>query len=296
MNSKVSIIVPCYNSEKTISRCLESIFSSISSCGSLYDFQIIVVNDGSTDKTLSAITDFNNIKIINHDKNLGLSSARNSGIKNTDSDYIIFIDSDIAVSQDWFSNILNAITQNDDIIGITGNLEPYSKENVSTLDKYLFGTYRGTKVINFDYPLDYRSFVFSNTLIKRSVLNNVGGFDSELKNYGGEDTELAIRIHKEYPKGMRKLTTINGYHITHKTIENHLDQMFEYGKHNFHSIVKKHPEYKNDLGYRWVSSFWSNLLFNTLTVWFCRLLLKFFKSPLLIKFLVINSFIRGARN
>ena len=184
---------------------------------------------------------------------------------------------------------------NDGIVGITGNLEPYFNTNISTLDKYLFGKLRGTKVINLETPLNYKSFVFSNTIIKRSVLNTVGNFDEMLKNYGGEGTELAIRVYKKYPRGMRKLTRINAYHITHKTIDQHLKHMFEYGKYNFPIIIEKHPDYKNDLGYKWIYSFWSNIMFSSFNVLICKILLKKFNNPLLIKFLVVNSFINGAR-
>ena len=295
MVDTISIIIPCYNSEKTISKCLKSIFNSISNCNTIYDFKIIIVNDGSSDKTVSIINQFDNIKIINHNKNLGLSSARNSGIKATDSKYIIFIDSDIILSSNWISDMTEAMNQYDDIAGITGNLESADKNNISVLDQYLFGKYRGIKVININQPLDYRAFVFSNTIIKRAVLNKVGIFDGALKNYGGEDTELAIRIHKEFPTAMRKLATVTAYHITHKTVQEHLAHMFEYGKYNFHKIIQKHPTYRNDLGYRWIASFWRVFLFNSLTVVICNLLLRKLNNSLLIKFLVIDSFIKGAR-
>ena len=295
MNSKVSIIIPCYNAEKTISKCLKSIFNSISNFNDLYSFEIIVINDGSNDQTLSIVKEFDEIKIINHNKNLGLSSARNAGIKATDSEYIIFIDSDIILSANWVTDMITTMNKDNNIIGIIGNLESSAKENISVLDKYLFGKYRGMKVINIDQPLDYRSFVFSNTIIKRSILNTVGVFDDSLKNYGGEDTELAIRIHKKAPYSMRKLITVTGYHITHKTVQNHLDHMFEYGKYNFHKIIQKHPAYRNELGYRWTTSFWRGFLFNSLNVLICSLLLKKINNSLLVKFLVINSFIKGAR-
>lgn len=295
MVEAISIIIPCYNSEKTISKCLKSIFNSIANCDTIYDFKIIIVNDGSSDKTLSIINQFDNIKIINHNKNLGLSSARNSGIKATDSKYIIFIDSDIMLSSNWISDMAKTMNQDDDIVGITGNLESSDKNNMSVLDKYLFGNYRGIKIININQPLDYRAFVFSNTIIKRTVLNKVGRFDESLKNYGGEDTELAIRIHKKLPLSMRKLIRVTAYHITHKTVQEYLAHMFEYGKYNFHKIIQKHPAYRNDLGYKWTVSFWRVFLFNSLNVVICNLLLRRLNNALLIKFLVVNSFIKGAR-
>ena len=296
MGKTLSIIIPCYNAEKTISKCLQSIFQSANKLSLDFTYEIIVINDGSSDQTLSIINNVDGIKVINHNKNLGLSSARNTGIQESDSKYIVFIDSDIVLSENWIHNMLTLIIKHDDIMGITGNLEARPENKNKTLDGYLFGKYRGTKEISLDKPLNYKFFVFSNTIIKRSVLNAVGNFDNILKNYGGEDTELAIRIHKKYSQGMRKLTTVNAYHITHKTLDKHLNDIFEYGKYNFHKIIQKHPTYKVDLGYNWIVSFWTNFLFNSLSVLICKMLLKKTNNPLLIKFLVINSFIKGARS
>lgn len=89
---KVSVIIPAYNSEKYLSRCLDSILEQ-----TLTDIEIIVVNDGSTDKTEEIITQYiikdSRIKKINQ-SNKGTSSARNNGIKYAKGDYLCFVDSD----------------------------------------------------------------------------------------------------------------------------------------------------------------------------------------------------------
>ena len=91
---KLSIIVPVYNVEKYISPCLQSIFKQ----GLDYkDFEVIIVNDGSTDHSMEMIADIisqhNNIVVINQ-KNLSLSVARNNGIAVAKGDYILMPDSD----------------------------------------------------------------------------------------------------------------------------------------------------------------------------------------------------------
>ena len=182
------------------------------------------------------------------------------------------------------------------MVGIIGNLEPEPNKKVSSLDKYLFGSYRGTKKIDFNSPLNYKSFVFSNTIIKKNILDQVGNFDESLVKYGGEDTELAIRIDKAFPVGLRKITNIKSYHITKKTINQHINHMFEYGQNNFLKIINKHPDYKYDLGYDWIGTIKGNFLFNIFTRSICELFLKISKHPLLIKFLVIDAFIRGAKS
>ena len=296
MNNKVSIIVPCYNSELTIKKCAQSILNNIITTDNPELFEFIIVNDGSNDGTADIIKNIDNAKIINHGKNQGLSAARNSGIKESNSDYIIFIDSDIILSNNWVKRIYSKIQEKKEVVGIIGNLEPEPNKKVSSLDKYLFGSYRGTKKIDFNSPLNYKSFVFSNTIIKKNILDQVGNFDESLVKYGGEDTELAIRIDKVFPVGLRKITNIKSYHITKKTINQHINHMFEYGQNNFLKIINKHPDYKYDLGYDWIGTIKGNFLFNIFTRSICELFLKISKHPLLIKFLVIDAFIRGAKS
>ena len=89
---KISVIVPVYNSEKYIEKCIESIINQ-----TYRNIEIIFINDGSTDESLNIIHKYkkldNRIKVINQ-SNSGVSAARNKGIKNSIGDYITFVDSD----------------------------------------------------------------------------------------------------------------------------------------------------------------------------------------------------------
>lgn len=89
-----SIIVPVYNEEENINKLLNEIINSIKT---ITDYEIIVVNDGSQDQTKNELIKFNlyNIKIINHEKNLGQSAAIYSGIQSSYYDNIITIDGDL---------------------------------------------------------------------------------------------------------------------------------------------------------------------------------------------------------
>ena len=71
------------------------------------------------------------LKIVNHDKNLGLSFARNSGINHSNSDYIIFIDSDIVISNHWIDSMYKSIHRNENIIGINGDMGSYPNKKLS---------------------------------------------------------------------------------------------------------------------------------------------------------------------
>lgn len=100
----LSIIIPVYNVEKYIEECIESVLNQ-----NLDSFEVIIVNDGSTDKSMERIKKFlDNRFIIINQKNLGLSSARNTGLKNAKGKYILFLDSDDKLKK----NTLNELVSN----------------------------------------------------------------------------------------------------------------------------------------------------------------------------------------
>lgn len=109
----ISIIVPAYNQEKYVGRCIRSLLSQ-----SLKKelFEIIVINDGSKDKTSNALQVFKkDIIIIKNKKNLGLPKSLNIGIKQAKSNYIIRVDSDDYVNEDFLSIIIKFSKLNPEI-------------------------------------------------------------------------------------------------------------------------------------------------------------------------------------
>lgn len=100
---KYSFIVPVYNTEKYLKKCLDSLVNQ-----TLKEFEIIIVNDGSTDKSSEIISKYiekySNMKLIEQ-KNVGLSMARNNGVKKAQGEYLIFVDSDDYVELDLLKRI-----------------------------------------------------------------------------------------------------------------------------------------------------------------------------------------------
>ena len=111
MNSKISVIVPAYNAEKTIERCLNSITNQT------YPYlDIIVINDGSVDNTKKIVENLsstdNRVKLINI-ANRGVSHARNVGIEHAKGDYLTFVDSDDYIDSVMYEELLKIITRYD---------------------------------------------------------------------------------------------------------------------------------------------------------------------------------------
>lgn len=106
---KFSIIVPVYNVEKYIKKCLDSIFNQ-----TFKDFEVIVVNDGTKDNSMDIVKNYK-VKTINQ-KNQGLSEARNNGVKKAVGEYLIFIDSDDYIEKDLLKKINNSLDNNPDVV------------------------------------------------------------------------------------------------------------------------------------------------------------------------------------
>ena len=180
----ISVIVPVYNSEKTITATLDSILNQ-----TYTNIEIIVVNDGSTDASKKIIESYDDyrIKIINKE-NGGVSSARNVGIKSAHGEYVAFCDSDDI----WKPNKLERqiyyinLYKDVDFIGCNRNGESV---------RVLLKSYNKVKKIKF-YDMLLKMFPQTSTvIIKKSVFSDIGLYDENQKY--AEDGNLWLRICKK---------------------------------------------------------------------------------------------------
>ncbi|WP_446470092.1 glycosyltransferase family 2 protein [Xenorhabdus stockiae] len=111
LKNKISVIIPVYNVEKYIEKCIHSIKNQ-----SYDNFEAIIINDGSTDKSIEKITALisqdSRFKIIEQ-KNAGLSAARNKGLEHATGEYISFVDSDDYIDKNFLKDMMNKIIQTD---------------------------------------------------------------------------------------------------------------------------------------------------------------------------------------
>lgn len=108
--SKVSVIIPVYNSEKYLNKCLDSLKKQNYS-----DFEVVAVNDGSVDKSRQILDEYIyssnlNIKVIDQ-KNSGVAIARQTGLDNSDSKYVVFLDSDDYIDNDYLQKLVRTIEE-----------------------------------------------------------------------------------------------------------------------------------------------------------------------------------------
>lgn len=154
---KASIIVPAFNSEKTIQKCLDSLVNQQYNDA----FEIIIVNDGSTDRTeeiAKKYCDQNQNVILVNQKNLGVCKARNQGIKLSRGEIIVNMDSDCVSNQNWLTQLA----------------APFATPQIGAVSSY--GAFGGT-----------------STAFRRSVLKKIGLYDTKFFYYR-EDTDMTFRV------------------------------------------------------------------------------------------------------
>lgn len=181
MNISISVIIPCYNSSKTIRNCIKSIIEQSEPVD-----EIIIVDDGSTDQTLNIIYDIminfeNQVKfIIFEQNNSGPSIARNKGIQLSNCNYIAFLDSDDEWLIDHIKNIKKFLSKNIDY------------KIVAT--KYLSAPFTYTGEILFDKLLYRNYFLTPCTVISKNIFStcHYHYFKEEMKY--AEDYYLWLNI------------------------------------------------------------------------------------------------------
>ncbi len=165
---KISIIIPAYNAEKYINECIDSILKN--SKESLNQTEIIVINDGSTDRTLKKLEKYkeNNIIHVYTTKNQGVSAARNYGIKLAKGDWITFIDADDKVTEGFVDQNINELN-NSALIKTTISTNNYNnqiKDKTTISIQHLL-----SKLTYGEMPAFIFSYFFKKDIVKQIHFN-----------------------------------------------------------------------------------------------------------------------------
>jgi glycosyltransferase involved in cell wall biosynthesis len=178
----ISVIITTYNRSFLISRAIDSVLNQ-----SLQPYEIIVVNDGSSDDTKRVLDQYRDIKVIDK-KNGGISSARNIGITKASGDYIAFLDDDDIWHRDKLKLqfALNSVFSHTDEIWLRNKIEVQQKSHHKKPDGWCF----------YD-NLEFCKISPSTVMIKRDIFKQVGLFDERLEVC--EDYDMWLRILKSYP-------------------------------------------------------------------------------------------------
>ena len=180
---KISVIIPCYNHSQFIIEAMESVLNQ-----TFDNFECIIINDGSTDDTEEVVLNW--IKIDKkfkyfYQENSGLSHARNKGVSLSSGSYILPLDSDDKISENYLEECSKVLELRYDIKIVYGEAYFFGNSNKKwNLDKY-----------NFEDIL-YKNMIYCTSLFRKEDWERVGGYDENLRA-GLEDWEFWIHILKQ---------------------------------------------------------------------------------------------------
>jgi len=194
---KVSVIIPTYNRADFLAEAIQSVLEQTAR-----DFELLIIDDGSTDNTKNVVDSFNDrrIKYI-YQKNSGVCIARNTGIKQAIGNYLILLDSDDILLPSAIEDESRVLDEHPESGLIFGLVESMNKNgDVFSPAKAIKcrepGTWPGTKeILNL---FVHRNYICpSQSMVRKSAIMDVGMFDPAFSS-GSEDFELWVRIAKKY--------------------------------------------------------------------------------------------------
>ncbi|TMO64183.1 hypothetical protein CWC18_07075 [Pseudoalteromonas aurantia] len=266
MSKGISVIIPTYNRSELLSSTLKSLsYQNIMLNDEQLKFEVIVIDDGSTDDTSSVVKNYSNLLsmkyIYQEDLGFRVALARNKGIRRASYDICLFLDSgmvaapDLLLSHYYQHNKTNKLVAIGSAYGMQ-EFEPSQRDMPHTFsDKkslenlffeldgnvdYIDTRQRSLVSMNVDFENITTPWLLCWTChlsISRNVLKKIGGFDEYFQSWGGEDVELGIRLHKEHCHFlfMSETKAIHTPH-TRTTIDN-----IKTSTSNCAYIHKKHP-------------------------------------------------------
>jgi cellulose synthase/poly-beta-1,6-N-acetylglucosamine synthase-like glycosyltransferase len=190
---KLAFVIPAYNEEALIGKCVESVLAEVKRSGR--DCDVVVVNNNSTDRTAEIAGSFAGARVVD-EKQKGLVSARDGGFRATTADLVANIDGDTIVPPGWIDTVFSEFEADPRLVCLSG---PYVYYDLNRWQRLLVGSFYGLTTLIYwlnRYVLRVGSVVQGgNFVLKRDAWIKAGGFNREIKFYG-EDTDVAVRLSK----------------------------------------------------------------------------------------------------
>lgn len=184
---KTSVIIPCYNAASHIKDLFESLRNQTLPQN---EFEVIVVDDGSQDKTASLVRKYPFIYLFQ--KNQGAGSARNFGVQKSQGQILLFTDSDCIVPRDWVGKHTLVQERNEKIGIIVGGVKKPKEKSLVAWADFFSSWFNAHENLDRHLVKDYSPSV--NASLKKEIFKKVGGFSR--KKLTGEDVDFCFRAQK----------------------------------------------------------------------------------------------------
>lgn len=208
---KITVIIPTFNRERYVQRAIDSVLNQ-----SFKDYELVVVDDGSTDNTRPALQHYGTRIRYIYQTNQGVSAARNTGIEAATGEWVAFLDSD----DEWMTDYLACQMERADadsticmqstdawVVELEGERHRYFDNNRSRLEfngrDYLL------KTEPFSFILQHQPWQLGSTIVRRTALRTAGGFDVSLTL--SEDLDLMARVGLHGSFGLIRRELVNVY-------------------------------------------------------------------------------------
>lgn len=223
--TKVSVIIPAYNAITYLPASLDSILAQ-----TYTDFEVIIVNDGSTDGTAEWVEQLTNprVKLISQ-TNQGNCAARNTGIAHARGEYIAFLDADDLWDSTKLAKQVEMLEQNPEV-GLVYTWVERIDQNGKSLGKPFESNLSGNI---WEKLLDRNVIATSSTMIRRCCFDNVGKFDENLKSFV-EDWDLWLRIAACYP-----IKVLPEYLLQYRECPTSISKNWQAMERNYHIVIEK---------------------------------------------------------
>ncbi len=243
---RLSILIPTYNRAQMLGRTIAGLLDQ---SAPTEDYEIVVVDDGSTDDTTEVMAGLSRpgvaLQYIRQD-NKGRGAARNTGLRAAQGKIALFMGDDCIPDRRLVEEHLRAHDKEGDV-AVVGHVSWHPELPVTPLMRFLDeGTQFGFARIKDPDHVSYWFFYTSNCSLQRHWIEDVGGFDEDFVQYGFEDNEVAYRMQR---RGLRIIyrPAAHCYHHHATALEQFLVRQWLCGKAAV-SFWRKHPELKEQLG------------------------------------------------
>ena len=182
MAKKISAVIPTYNEERNIERCLKSLVNQTLHRA---EYEIVIVDGKSIDRTVELAEEYADIVI--QQKSKGIGGARNDGVEMTSAEIIVTADADIIFPEDWLERIYTDFKFKKDVVAVYGPIKPIED---AFKYRFLIGLFNKITYLFARMRVFYAT-LGSNTAFRRQAFLQIGGY-SDMP--AGDDYEIALRL------------------------------------------------------------------------------------------------------